>query len=105
MGRLNADRREDDHITLKKVGFHLNNWKMLYLSFVYVCNTLHGMIYFIGVILRGFGYSVGTSQLLTAPPFCVAMVIQLITSWFSDQYKIRSPSSSVTLPLSSSDLA
>jgi hypothetical protein len=95
MGRLNADRgdAEDDHITLRKVGVHLKDWKMWYLSFVYVCNTLpcYGMSYFISVILRGFGYSVGTSQLLTAPPFCAAMVIQLVTSWFSDHYKIRSP--------------
>ena len=95
MGRLNADRgdAEDDHITLRKIVHHMKDWKMWYLSWVYVCNTLpcYGMSYFISVILRGFGYSVGTSQLLTAPPFCAAMLIQLVTSWFSDRYHVRSP--------------
>jgi|SRR5579859_4754027 len=94
MGRLNADRgdAEDDHITFRKCLLHMKDWKMWYLSFIYVCNTLpcYGMSYFISVILRGFGYSVGTSQLLTAPPFCAAMIIQLVTSWFSDHYHIRS---------------
>jgi hypothetical protein len=56
MGRLNADRgdAEDDHITLKKVGIHLKDWKMKYLSFVYVCDTLpcHGTSYLISVIFR-----------------------------------------------------
>jgi MFS family permease len=95
MGRLNADRgdAEDDHITFRKCLLHMKDWKMCYLSFIYVCNTLpcYGMSYFISVILRGFGYSVGMSQLLTAPPFCAAMIIQLVTSWFSDHYHIRSP--------------
>ena len=95
MGRLNADRgdAEDDHINFSKCLKQMKDWKLWYLSFVYVCNTLpcYGMSYFISVILRGFGYSVGKSQLLTAPPFCAAMVIQLITSWFSDHYHIRSP--------------
>lgn len=95
MGRLNADRSdtEDDHINFRKCLKQMKDWKLWYLSFVYVCNTLpcYGMSYLISVILRGFGYSVGKSQLLTAPPFCAAMVIQLITSWFSDHYHIRSP--------------
>lgn len=37
------------------------------------------------------GFSVGESQMLTAPPYAGAAIIMFICAWIGDKYHIRGP--------------
>ena len=93
--RLNADRgdAEIQHFTFRVVFQHLGNWKLWFFAGIYLCAIVpnYALSYFLAVILKGFGYSVAMSQLLTAPPFLFAVIWNIVVSYFSDRHHIRAP--------------
>jgi MFS family permease len=58
-----------------------------------VCFTggtvLYSLAYFTPSILQSLGYTAAKAQLMSVPPFSVALVVSVITSWISDRYQCR----------------
>ncbi|KAF8752890.1 Major Facilitator Superfamily [Rhizoctonia solani] len=83
--RLNRDRGDGEHdpLTTKKVLSHLSDWKIWTLAVAFACSTMpaYSLAYFIPVILRGLGFSVALSNILVAPPYVLAVMLALATSW------------------------
>ncbi|OQU95788.1 hypothetical protein CLAIMM_01959 [Cladophialophora immunda] len=50
---------------------------------------LYGLAYFTPSIVTGFGYNETQTQLLTAPPFIAAFIVNLFTAYMSDKYRQR----------------
>jgi hypothetical protein len=40
---------------------------------------------------HSFGYSIATTQLFTVPVFVFAAIVLLVSAYYSDKYKVRSP--------------
>ncbi|KAL1991065.1 hypothetical protein VTN49DRAFT_5569 [Thermomyces lanuginosus] len=55
-----------------------------------VC-PLYGISLFLPSIINDLGYESSTAQLLTVPIYITAAIVAVITAWFSDKYKQRSP--------------
>ncbi|KDN42655.1 hypothetical protein RSAG8_06612, partial [Rhizoctonia solani AG-8 WAC10335] len=93
--RLNRDRGDGEHdpLTTQKVLAHLSDWKIWALALAFGCSTMpaYSLAYFIPIILRGLGFSVALSNILVAPPYVVAVMLALFTSWWSDKIRIRTP--------------
>ncbi|OJJ54955.1 hypothetical protein ASPSYDRAFT_34775 [Aspergillus sydowii CBS 593.65] len=52
----------------------------------------YGIAYFLPIILRdNMGFSVGAAQCLVAPPFVLAGILMVATSWVGDKYCMRAP--------------
>lgn len=52
----------------------------------------YGIAYFLPIILRdNMGFSVGAAQCLVAPPFVLAGILMVATSWVGDKYRMRAP--------------
>jgi hypothetical protein len=48
--------------------------------------------YFLPIILRdNMGFSVGESQMLTAPPYAAAAIVMGTCAWIGDKYHVRGP--------------
>ncbi|KAI6143719.1 MFS general substrate transporter [Pisolithus tinctorius] len=52
---------------------------------------LYGITYFLPTIINNFGYSTSTSQLLSAPPYILGVIVLLVVAYFSDKTQRRSP--------------
>ncbi|CEL52995.1 putative transporter C1002,16c OS=Schizosaccharomyces pombe (strain 972 / ATCC 24843) GN=SPAC1002.16c PE=3 SV=1 [Rhizoctonia solani AG-1 IB] len=95
IGRLNRDRGDGEHdpLTTKKVLSHLSDWKIWTLAVAFACSTMpaYSLAYFIPIILRGLGFSVALSNILVAPPYVLAVMLALTTSWWSDRIRLRTP--------------
>ncbi|KAG9121497.1 hypothetical protein FRC07_002506 [Ceratobasidium sp. 392] len=93
--RLDRDRGDGEHdpLTTQKVLSHLSDWKIWALSLAFACSTMpaYSLAYFIPIILRGLGFSVALSNILVAPPYIVAVLLALATSWWSDKIRLRTP--------------
>ncbi|QRV95586.1 major facilitator superfamily transporter [Ceratobasidium sp. AG-Ba] len=93
--RLDRDRGDGEHdeLTTKKVLAHLSDWKIWTLAVAFACSTMpaYSLAYFIPIILRGLGFSVALSNILVAPPYVVAVMLALATSWWSDKIRLRTP--------------
>lgn len=37
------------------------------------------------------GFSIGESQMLTAPPYAGAAIVMFICAWVGDKYRVRGP--------------
>lgn len=63
------------------------------MGLLFLCSTLpaYAFAYFLALILRGFGYSVRDSQLLSAPPYVAAIICGMIVSFIADRVKMRGP--------------
>ena len=59
------------------------------LIFFAVTTICYSIAYFLPIILRGMGFSVGASQCLVAPPYVFAAIITFIEAWVGDRYRIR----------------
>ncbi|BFZ62854.1 hypothetical protein YB2330_003964 [Saitoella coloradoensis] len=93
--RMNDDRGDaaPEALTASLVMSHLADWQMWAYSLMFMCNTAaaYSLAYFIPVILKGLGYSTALSQILTAPPYILAIMLSLVTSWWSDKTRTRVP--------------
>jgi len=87
--RIDADRgdAEYDHLTGKKFLSHLSDFKIWIFSLMFFANTVpaYALATFMPIIFTGAGYSVAQSQLLSAPPYVVAVVFALGMSWACDR--------------------
>ncbi|KAF9229866.1 major facilitator superfamily domain-containing protein [Melanogaster broomeanus] len=69
------------------------DWQVWALSAVLFSLTApsYGLVYFLPLIINGFGYSPSITQLLSIPISVVATISMLITAHYSDKVKLRSP--------------
>ncbi|KAF8653322.1 hypothetical protein AX16_004022 [Volvariella volvacea WC 439] len=91
--RIEEDRGDSvpDSLTFAKVLRHLCDWTLWAYGLMFLCSTLpaYALAYFITIILRGMGWSVTASLLLSAPPYGPAIVTTMFFSWLSDRQKHR----------------
>ncbi|RDB25089.1 hypothetical protein Hypma_007609 [Hypsizygus marmoreus] len=91
--RVEHDRGDSipDELTKQKLIEHLLDWKVWVFSLMYMCATMpaYAIGFFITIILRGMGWSVTDSLLLSAPPFVFAAVSIMFFAWISDKYRHR----------------
>ncbi|CAI7595445.1 unnamed protein product [Penicillium discolor] len=94
--RINRDRADGDAepFSLKRFlapSLDMKIWGFAMIFFCITTNT-YAISYFLPIILRqGMGYGVAASQCLVAPPFGLAAILMLITSWLGDKYRMRGP--------------
>ncbi|KAK4866531.1 hypothetical protein LT330_008463 [Penicillium expansum] len=94
--RINRDRADGDAepFSMKRFlapSLDLKIWGFAMIFFCITTNT-YAISYFLPIILRqGMGYGVAASQCLVAPPFGLAAILMLITSWLGDKYRMRGP--------------
>ncbi|BEI84346.1 hypothetical protein CcaverHIS002_0409500 [Cutaneotrichosporon cavernicola] len=90
--RLNAQRSEPTGIDWKGVVYALTDWKVYVIAVMYSCMnlTLGSVGGFLPTIIQdGFGYSAARAQLMTVPPYAVALVFMLLLTTFSDWKQAR----------------
>ncbi|KAF8806564.1 MFS general substrate transporter, partial [Phlegmacium glaucopus] len=91
--RVERDRGDSvpDVLSKEKLFNHLLDWKVWTFGLMYMCATMpsYGVSYFITLILRGMGWSVTASLLLSAPPYVFAAASIMFFSWVSDRYRQR----------------
>ncbi|TYJ54827.1 hypothetical protein B9479_004498 [Cryptococcus floricola] len=76
----------------------LTDWKTYAISVAYSCMnlTLGSVSGFLPTIVKGFGYTDAKAQLMTVPPYAVALVFMLFLTSFSDWKQSRGlPAASV----------
>lgn len=93
LDRVEHDRGDSipDELTKKKLLEHLLDWNSWAFSLMYLCATMpaYAIGFFITIILRGMGWSVTNSLLLSAPPYVFATVSILFFAWISDKFRHR----------------
>jgi len=84
---------EEEHFQVRHIVLALTDWKLwLHTLLTWsIIGPLYGISFFLPSIIRGFGYSVAISNLLTVPPYAVATIILLLFSHFSDKLRLRWP--------------
>ncbi|KAJ7209757.1 major facilitator superfamily domain-containing protein [Mycena pura] len=67
------------------------DWRVWAYSFMFLCSTIstYGVGFFVTLILRGLGWGVSASLLLSAPPFIFAGISTVLFSSLSDHYRQR----------------
>ncbi|PLW24560.1 hypothetical protein PCASD_09188 [Puccinia coronata f. sp. avenae] len=58
-------------------------------------SNIYSIAYFSPTIVNTFGYSPTATQLFTVPPFAVAFILVVFTSYFSDRYHARGLTASI----------
>ncbi|RVX69478.1 hypothetical protein B0A52_06542 [Exophiala mesophila] len=79
------------------------DWKiwMFALQFFSLTTQTYSIAYFLPIILRqNMGFSIGESQMLTAPPYGGAAIVMFICAWVGDKYRVRGPLMLFTCSLS-----
>jgi MFS family permease len=93
--RLNKDRGDGEHdqITGAKVIKYLCDWKLWGFALIFFGTTApcYALAYFAPVILLDMGFSVSIALLLVAPPYVLAVIVSLITSYWADKVRHRTP--------------
>ncbi|KAL3474744.1 major facilitator superfamily domain-containing protein [Aspergillus californicus] len=94
ISRLFVDRqsREYKHPSLKEALGLIRDWKVIIYSIQYfvASSSVYSIAYFQPIILRdGMGFSYALSQILSSPPYILAIILSLCMAWLSDRYKIR----------------
>lgn len=88
--RVESDRGDSvpDSFTVQKVLGHLSDWTIWAYGLMFLCVTMpaYAISYFITLILRGMGWSVANSLLLSAPPSIFTAVCIMFFAWLSDKY-------------------
>ncbi|GJE85431.1 MFS general substrate transporter [Phanerochaete sordida] len=86
-----AESAEDDEFSWHHVAATLKKPNVLILMLAGFFNgtTLAGLAFFTPSIVAGLGYTNNQAQLMTVPPFAVAFVLSLITSFLSDHFGRR----------------
>ncbi|CAG7854679.1 Uncharacterized transporter C11D3.18C [Serendipita indica DSM 11827] len=92
--RINADRgdAEYDQMTWSKLRAYLCDFKIWVFGLLFFGSTVpsYAIASFSPIILMGQGHSIVASQLLSAPPFCAAVVYALISAYACDKTGARS---------------
>ncbi|KAJ7935099.1 major facilitator superfamily domain-containing protein, partial [Mycena leptocephala] len=67
------------------------DWRVWAYAFMFLCATIstYGVGFFVTLILRGLGWSVAASLILSAPPFIFAGISTVFFSRLSDHYRQR----------------
>ncbi|KAF2007045.1 MFS general substrate transporter, partial [Amniculicola lignicola CBS 123094] len=93
--KLDRDRRdaEFDELTWGKFLKACSRWDLWFyaLQFLSITSIIYALAYFTPVILRGMGYSVSRTFLLSAPPAIVAVPWILLVSFLADKMHMRAP--------------
>ncbi|KAF8070732.1 major facilitator superfamily domain-containing protein [Lyophyllum atratum] len=93
LDRVERDRGDSipDELTRKKLVEHLLDWKLWVFSLMYMCATMpaYAIGFFVTIILRGMGWSITNSLLLSAPPYVFATFSILCFAWISDKFRHR----------------
>ncbi|KAF8161311.1 major facilitator superfamily domain-containing protein [Crassisporium funariophilum] len=91
--RVERDRGDSvpDLLSIEKLVNHLLDWKLWTIGVMYMCATMpaYAISFFVTFILRGMGWSVTASLLLSAPPYVFAAVSVMFFAWISDKYRQR----------------
>nr|VWO98162.1 Fructose transporter 1 [Ganoderma boninense] len=89
----NSTVGEDEHFALRHIWEALLDWQVWALGLLNmaVIMPVDGISYFLPSIINGFGFNTAISQLLTVPPYIVAIVMVMVWSIWSDRIKRRSP--------------
>ncbi|KAH9485504.1 MFS transporter prlL [Psilocybe cubensis] len=91
--RVEKDRGDSmpDILTKDKIVLHLLDWTIWAYGIMYMCATLpaYAISFFVTNILRGMGWSITASLLLSAPPYLFAALSILLFAWVSDKYRQR----------------
>jgi len=84
---------EEEHFQVRHLFMAIKDWQVWLhiLLFWAVTTPLYGISLFLPSIIRGFGYSVAVSNLLTVPPYAVATIVLLCFAHFSDKLRLRWP--------------
>ncbi|KAJ7270019.1 major facilitator superfamily domain-containing protein [Mycena haematopus] len=92
LNRVQNDRGDSlpDMLTWKKF-VDAFDWRVWAYALMFLCATTstYSIGFFISLILRGLGWSVSASLLLSAPPFVFAGISSIIFSRLSDYYRQR----------------
>ncbi|KAI9373919.1 major facilitator superfamily domain-containing protein [Aspergillus egyptiacus] len=94
--RLNRDRADANPEPFSLIKFlrpalDLKIWGFAFIFFSLTTVT-YAIAYFLPIILRdNMGFSIGASQCLVAPPYVLAGILMVSTSWVGDKYRIRAP--------------
>jgi len=88
-----AAQGEEDHGVAQQVWAAITDWQVWTLAVVNFSFSApgYGLAYFLPTIINGFGYSTSVSQLLTIPPYLLAVISQLTLAHYSDRLHLRSP--------------
>ncbi|KAK5945628.1 hypothetical protein PMZ80_002833 [Knufia obscura] len=94
--RVKVDRSGKDvvHPSAKEVMSMLLDWKLMLYSIQYfVCaSSVYSLAFFQPIILReGMGFSYAKAQLLSSPPYLLAIFLSLSMAYVSDKMRIRWP--------------
>lgn len=93
--RVEADRGDSEHdpLTWAKAGKYALDLKLWAFALLFMCSTMpaYAFSYFLPVILRGMGYSVRDSQLLSAPPYVAAVIVAFSLAALADRLRLRAP--------------
>lgn len=83
-----------DKLNFKLAMECFRDWKLREFSLYLALNNtaVYAFSYFLPVILKdGFGYSTGRAQLLTFPPYAVAVIWILLCAFAGDHFRARGP--------------
>ncbi|KAL2816879.1 major facilitator superfamily domain-containing protein [Aspergillus granulosus] len=84
--------QEYEHITFKQSLVYLMDWKLGFYALQYfICaSSVYSLAFFMPIILReGMGFTYALAQVLTSPPYLVAVVLSLLMAWISDKFRVR----------------
>ncbi|KAF8229045.1 MFS general substrate transporter [Tricholoma matsutake] len=90
LARVERDRGDSipDALSGAKVVKHLLDWRAWAFAIMYLCATMpaYAIGFFVTIILRGMGWGVTDSLLLSAPPYIVAAISVMFFAWISDKH-------------------
>ncbi|KAF5103743.1 hypothetical protein D0Z03_000079 [Geotrichum reessii] len=84
---------ENTEVDRKYVKAAFLDWQLIFHVFNFwgIAVPLYGISLFLPTILRGLGYSINKSQLMTVPIYITASVLSVIQAWLSDRVGKRAP--------------
>ncbi|KAK0496669.1 MFS transporter [Armillaria luteobubalina] len=79
-------------ITWKGAKSTLTDWRLYlhHLFCIFVSVSMTSVMIFSPTIIDGMGYQGGNAQLFTVPPFALAFIMTVTTSWLADRYRMWS---------------
>ncbi|KAJ2924109.1 hypothetical protein H1R20_g12979, partial [Candolleomyces eurysporus] len=93
LDRIEADRQDSlpDQITAKKVLKHLCDPFLWSCAFMFLGCTMpaYTIAFFVSILLRGMGFGLRDSLLLSAPPYAAAAISCFFFAWLADKTKKR----------------
>ncbi|KAL4905041.1 hypothetical protein BDW74DRAFT_185179 [Aspergillus multicolor] len=89
--RADANPEPFDIVKFLRPALDLKIWAFAFIFFATTTVT-YGIAYFLPIILRdNMGFDVAEAQCLTAPPYALAGILMVSTSWVADRYRMRAP--------------